>query len=188
MKKLLATTVLALASLSASAQLAGFAYTDYTRGTGNTWYSNYENHVGLAYKLKDVGAIDAAYIYNINYTTTKNTSLGMEVGLNAGTNVDGFNLAGRVAGGGIAYDYYYVLQGEASYDKVSELGLPSQIRPFTQIRFRDGTDAEYLSQTRLMLGTDVSLTKDTSLRLGYGYTWSKEVNTNGLTAALNMQF
>lgn len=188
MKKFLATTVLALASLAANAQLSGFAFTDYTRGTGNTWYSNYENHVGLGYTFKDVGTIDAAYIYNVNYTNVKTTSQGMEVGFNAATDLNGFNLAGRVAGGGIAYDYYYVLQGEVSYNNYSELSIPQEIKPFVQIRFRDGTDAEYMSQTRLMLGTDIKLTKATNLRLGYGYTFSKTVDTNGLSAALNMNF
>jgi hypothetical protein len=184
LKKLLAATVLAVASLSANAQLSGFAFTDYTRGTGNTWYSNYENHVGLAYKLNSVGTFDAAYIYNVNYTNVKETSQGMEVGFNAGTNVNGLNLDGRLAGGGIAYDYYYVIQGELSYDKLSD----GQFKPFTQVRFRDGTDVDYMSQTRLMLGTDIKLTKDTTLRIGYGYTFSKTVDTNGLTAALNVGF
>ena len=184
MKKFLATTVLALASLAANAQLSGFAFTDYTRGTGNTWYSNYENHLGIAYKLNNVGTFDTAYIYNVNYTKVKETSQGMEVGFSTDTNVNGFNLGGRLAGGGIAYDYYYVIQGEVSYDKLSN----GQFKPFTQVRFRDGTDADYMSQTRLMLGTDIKLTKDASLRLGYGYTFSKTVDTNGISAALNMNF
>jgi hypothetical protein len=179
--KMVLATVLAISALGANAQTSAFVTTDYTRASGAKWNSNYETHVGVNVPTS-IGAFDIAAIYNINYANSQTSAAGAEGGYSLTTKADNFDLTGRVGFGGIAYDYYYVLQGEAKYT------LDSAVQPVAQFRFRDGTDSQYLSQSRGLIGADVYLTKDVAVRLGYTYTYTKADTFNGLTGSLNVAF
>ena len=178
-------TAIVLASVSAAAQTQTiFANTDYTRATGNSWYSNYENRVGFTVTPKgNYGTFDLLGIYNVTKTDNDSSSKGVEAGWSMGTKVDNnIDLSGRVGFGGVSYDYYYVLQGEAKYT------LDSDVQPVVQYRFRDGFNADYLAENRFLLGADFKLAKDVGLRIGYTYTAVKGPDLNGLSAAINYGF
>lgn len=183
-KKILvaAAAILAVATVSAQTQTI-FANTDYTRATGNTWYSNYENRVGFTVTPQgNFGTFDALFIYNVTKQNNESSTKGGEAGWSMGTKVDQVDLTGRVAAGGVAYNYYYVLQGEAKYT------LDSDVQPVVQYRFRDGFNADYLAENRFLLGADFKLAKDVGLRIGYTYTAVKGPDLNGLSAAINYGF
>lgn len=182
MKKTLLAVALAVAAFGANAQYTAFANTDYTRATGNSWYSQYENRFGVAMATKEWGTFDILAVQTITKTNATNNSLGAEVGWGTSTKVDQFDLNGRVGFGGISSDWYYSVQGEAKY------ALDPSVQPVLQYRFRDGFEAAYVAQNRFLIGADFSLAKDVSARLGYTYTVMKGPDLNGLSATVNFGF
>jgi len=183
LKKYILAIALALSTVAVTAQTSPsvFATVDYVRGTGSNWNSSYENYLGARVPTS-IGTFDLAAIYNINYTDNQTSTKGVEGGYSLTTKFDNVDLTGRLGFGGVSYDYYYVIQGEAKYT------LDTWVKPVVQVRFKDGTDTQYLSQTRGLFGADFSVAKDTTFRLGYTYTYTKEESFNGITGSLNVGF
>lgn len=182
MKKSILAAALAVMLTGASAQTA-FVNTDYTRATGSNWFSNYENRVGIRTPTNEFGAFDIVVIYNITKTNDTTSSKGAEVGFTSTDyKFDDIKLNGRVGFGGVSYDYYYSLQGEAKY------ALDPSVQPVIQYRFRDGFDSSALAENRILLGADFAVTKDIGIRFGYTYTAIKGPDLNGLSATVNFGF
>jgi len=187
LKKLAIAALVALSFAATAADFNGFVSTDYTRSTGNAWDSNYETHIGLGYDTK-YGIVDGAFVYNQNIGANdySNGSKGVELGYSYSTVLPkdyyGLKLTGRTAWGQVAYNDYYVLQGEAKYK------FDPTVATYVDYRFRNGFDDAVPSQNRYGFGADVTLMKDVVARVGYNYTRAQGLGYNGISGAINVGF
>lgn len=179
--KLLIAALAALFVTAASAQGNGFVTGDYIRSTGDPQKSQYEYHVGGAYKTP-YGTFDGAFVGVQDISTVYSTKAGAEAGYSYSMNYEGVRFTGRVAAGDVSGNGYYTLGAEAAYK------VDPSVELYTNYRFREGWGGEVASQNRYGFGADVALAKNVGLRIGYTYTDKQYQGWNGFNTALVLAF
>jgi hypothetical protein len=179
--KLLVGALAALFITAASAQGTGFITGDYIRSNGEPQTSQYEYHVGGAYKTP-YGTFDGAYVGVQNINSTYDAKSGAEAGYSYTMNYQGVRFTGRAAAGAVSSDSYYTLGAEAGYK------VDPAVELYTNYRFREGWGGAVQSQNRYGFGADVGLAKNVALRVGYTYTDKQYQGWNGFNSALMLAF
>jgi predicted porin len=185
MKKTLLALTMALASLTASADPAGWTSVttyDYDKASGSgAYFSQHTAKTGLAYGT-EYGTFDGFGVYRQAVSSWRDNQGGFEVGYSNGLKWQGATFRGRVALGQI-YDVespwttdtsssYYSLGAEAGYP------IDEQVSAFVGWRYTDQLNSNQAAANRFSVGADFKLDKNMALRVGYAYT---NANTNAST-------
>lgn len=185
MKKIIATFVLAMASLSvmASDLFVSTEY-DYHRGNGD---SSHFGSVGIA-KQTEFGTFDAILQAQRSHAAgTTDSSRGFEVGYSYALPVGSFTLVPKMAygqfngvdtGTGTVTAKYWLPSVEV------QVPLNQSVNGFVGVSRNIAINGDMSSYNRVIAGADFVLNQKTSLRVGGSFIRQQQANQRGIFAVL----
>jgi hypothetical protein len=193
MKKTITALSLALAAVTASANITAFATYDYNRDieSNKPWLSQHEANFGASYAHR-FGTFDASLIGSQQVTRDRDNGTGVEIGYTNGIKLGPVTTTGRVGYGRVNG----VSQSGGGFDDTTEyvslgvegaLPLVENIGGFVGFRHRNGM-SDTPSANRFTIGVDLSVAKNVAVRVGYAQTWQNGYELNGVTTALSYRF